>query len=145
MRYALFWDVIKRTLVVIDVSGQPYTPTSNSQDCPMPRWDQLLSIIATYYPRRAKITILMLTSEAPVSIRTLACEDFATSVILGKISYNTCPGVKDFTSFCVSRTDFRNSLFRAPLLGVFAKLRKATISFVMSVSLSFRMEQLDYH
>jgi hypothetical protein len=29
-------------------------------------------------------------------------------------------------------------------LGVFAKLRKATISFVMFVRLSFRMEQLGY-
>ena len=29
--------------------------------------------------------------------------------------------------------------------GAFAKLRKATISFVMSVRLSFRMEQLDLH
>ena len=31
------------------------------------------------------------------------------------------------------------------ILGAFAKLRKATISFVMSVRLSVRMEQLDSH
>ena len=30
-------------------------------------------------------------------------------------------------------------------VGAFAKLRKATISFVMSVCLSDRMEQLDAH
>jgi hypothetical protein len=32
-----------------------------------------------------------------------------------------------------------------PVLGAFSKLRKATISFVMSVGLSVRMEQLDFH
>jgi len=31
------------------------------------------------------------------------------------------------------------------ILGAFTKLRKATISFVMSVCLSVRMEQLGYH
>ena len=32
-----------------------------------------------------------------------------------------------------------------PLLGAFAKLRKATINFVMSVCLSIRMEQIGSH
>jgi len=35
--------------------------------------------------------------------------------------------------------------FRQPFLGAFAKLRKATISYIMSVHLSVRMEQLGSH
>jgi hypothetical protein len=38
-----------------------------------------------------------------------------------------------------------NYSYVRPFLGVFAKLRKATISFVMSVLLSVRMKQLGFH
>jgi len=39
---------------------------------------------------------------------------------------------------------FLNVPFSYQFLGVFAELQKATISFVMSVRLSFHMEQLGY-
>jgi hypothetical protein len=36
-------------------------------------------------------------------------------------------------------------LLRQTFLGAFAKLRKGTVSFVISVCLNVRMEQLGYH
>ena len=46
-----------------------------------------------------------------------------------------------------SRVDYKqcSTLARDAFLGAFTKLRKATISFVMSVRLSFRVEQLGSH
>jgi len=45
----------------------------------------------------------------------------------------------------VPRAVLQTSFVPPPFLGAFSKLREATISFVMSVSLSVRMEQLGYH
>jgi hypothetical protein len=44
----------------------------------------------------------------------------------------------------VPRAVLQTSFVPPPFLGAFSKLREATISFVMSVSLSVRMEQLGY-
>jgi len=60
--------------------------------------------------------------------------------------------VTAFKTACLLLTCFLSLLIRVYahflydiFLGAFAKLRKATISFVVSVRLSFCMEQLDFH
>jgi hypothetical protein len=42
-------------------------------------------------------------------------------------------------------SSFRSFVINRPFLGAFAKLRRATISFLMSIRLSVRMEQLGFH
>jgi hypothetical protein len=51
----------------------------------------------------------------------------------------------DKLAICHSLKPTGSGQASSPFLGAFAKLRKETISFVMSVRLSVRMEQIGFH
>jgi hypothetical protein len=67
-----------------------------------------------------------------------------------KVRFYLHLSIVDLKCFLSMKQDKSTEVLRVQFLGTFAKLRKATITFVMSVRLSMRVEQLgsqrkDFH